>query len=51
MRKVVDTNYLKREELRAYLAEPSNFAVVTDYTIMEVLQGDRRSHSVQAAFR
>jgi hypothetical protein len=40
MRKVVDTNFLKCEELRAYLAEPSNFAVVTDYTVMEVLQGD-----------
>jgi hypothetical protein len=40
MRKVVDTNFLKSEELRAYLTEPSNFAAVTDYVVMEVLQGD-----------
>jgi hypothetical protein len=40
MRKVVDTNFLKSEELRAYMTEPSNFAVITDYVVMEVLQGD-----------
>jgi hypothetical protein len=40
MRKVVDTNFLKSDELRTYLAEPSNFAVLTDYTLAEVLQGD-----------
>jgi hypothetical protein len=40
MRKVVDTNFLKSEELCAYLTEPSNFAVVADYVVMEVLQGD-----------
>src|SRR5216684_1517933 len=40
MRKVVDTNFLQSEELRAYLTEPSNFAVVTDYAVMEVLQRD-----------
>jgi hypothetical protein len=40
MRKVVDTNFLQSEELRTYLANSSNFAVLTDYTIMEVLQGD-----------
>jgi hypothetical protein len=38
MRKVVDTNFLQSEELRTYMAEPSNFAVVTDYAVMEVLQ-------------
>jgi hypothetical protein len=38
MRKVVDTNFLQSEELRAYLTEPSNFAVMTDYVVMEVLQ-------------
>jgi hypothetical protein len=40
MRKVVDTNFLQTDELRVYLAEPSNFAVLTDYAIMEVLQRD-----------
>jgi len=40
MRKVVDTNFLQSDELRSYLAQPSNFAVLTDYAIMEVLQGD-----------
>jgi len=40
MRKVVDTNFLQSEELRAYLTEPSNFVVVTDYAMMEVLQRD-----------
>jgi hypothetical protein len=38
MRKVVDTNFLQSEELRAYLREPSNFAVVARYALMEVLQ-------------
>jgi hypothetical protein len=38
MRKVVDTNFLQSEELRGYLTEPSNFAVVADYAVMEVLQ-------------
>jgi hypothetical protein len=40
MRKVVDTNFLQSEELRAYLTKPSNFAVLSDYTVMEVLQRD-----------
>ena len=36
MRKLVDTNFLQSDELRTYLTEPSNFAVLTDYTLMEV---------------
>src|SRR5271156_5847833 len=39
MRKVVDTNYQNSPKLREYLSDPSNFAVVTDYTFMEALQG------------
>lgn len=40
MRMVVDTNYLTSQKLREYLSDPSNFAVLTDYVFIEVLQGD-----------
>lgn len=36
MRKIVDSNFLQREDLRAYLASsPEHFAVLTDYAAME----------------
>lgn len=38
MRKVVDTNFLKSEQLQEYLADPVTFAVVPDFAIMETLK-------------
>jgi hypothetical protein len=41
MRKIVDSNFLQRNELRVFLSEsPSNFAVLTDYVSMEAYKGD-----------
>jgi len=41
MRKVVDSNFLQSESLAAYLSESTdNYAVLTDYTAMEVYKGD-----------
>jgi hypothetical protein len=40
-RKVVDSNFLQCEALRAYLsASPDNYAVLTDYVAMEAYKGD-----------
>lgn len=39
MRKVVDTNYMKSPELREYLSDPANSAVIPDFAIMETLRG------------
>src|SRR5258706_13525979 len=39
MRKVIDTNFLKSEELREYLSDPTNIAVVPDFVVMETLAG------------
>jgi hypothetical protein len=38
MRKVVDTNFLKSDQLPAYLADPANHAVVADFAFMETLK-------------
>ncbi|WP_342724673.1 hypothetical protein AAFG07_37695 [Bradyrhizobium sp. B097] len=44
MRKLVDTNYLKSEKLREYLADPANIVVIPDYVMMEALaSGDAAS--------
>lgn len=41
MQNVVDSNFLRRDELRAYLASsPDNKAVLTDYVAMEAHKGD-----------
>jgi hypothetical protein len=41
MRMVVDSNFLQRPQLRAYLsASKSNFAVLTDYASMEAYKGN-----------
>jgi hypothetical protein len=41
MRKVVDSNFLQNEELRAYLARSDgNQVVLTDYAAMEAYKGD-----------
>ena len=41
MRKVVDSNFLRSPELRAYLAaSQSNVAVLTDYAAMEAYKGN-----------
>ncbi len=41
MQNVVDSNFLQRDELRAYLASsPDNKAVLTDYVAMEAHKGD-----------
>lgn len=41
MRKVVDSNFLGREELRKYFSQsPSNHVVLTDYASMEAYKGD-----------
>jgi hypothetical protein len=41
MRKVVDSNFLQREELRTYLARSRrNYAVLSDYAAMEAYKGD-----------
>jgi hypothetical protein len=55
MRKVVDTNFLQDEDLRAYLAaSPDNIAVITDYTEEEVLAAGKdniiKSTGILAAF-
>jgi hypothetical protein len=39
MRKIIDSNFLQREELRAYLSV-GNYAVLTDYAAMEAYKGD-----------
>jgi hypothetical protein len=39
MRKVIDTNFLKSDKLREYLSDPTNFAVIPDFAIMETLKG------------
>lgn len=39
MRKVVDTNFLKSDELREFLSDPANVAVVPDFVMMETLAG------------
>jgi hypothetical protein len=38
MRKVVDTNFLKSDQLQDYFADPANFAVLPDFAIMETLK-------------
>ncbi|QQN66751.1 hypothetical protein JIR23_14220 [Bradyrhizobium diazoefficiens] len=38
MRKVVDTNSLKSDELKGYLADAANVAVLPDFVIMEALK-------------
>jgi hypothetical protein len=38
MRKVIDTNSLKSDQLKEYLADPSDVAVLPDYVIMEALK-------------
>lgn len=44
MRKVIDSNQLQCEGLRAYLSKSkSNFALLTDYAAMEAYQGDTLS--------
>jgi len=41
MRKVVDSNFLQREELRSYLAaSTNNYAVLTEDAVMEAYKGD-----------
>lgn len=56
MRKVVDSNYLQKPELRQYLsASKQNTAVLTDYAAMEAYKGDTlasiyKSLSVLAEF-
>jgi hypothetical protein len=41
MRKIVDSNFMQREELRSYLATSTeNYAVLTDYAAMEAYKGD-----------
>src|SRR6266436_9165259 len=41
MRKIVDSNFLQRDELRDYLSESNeNFAVLTDYAAMEAYKGN-----------
>jgi hypothetical protein len=41
MRKVVDSNFLQCEKLRAYLSESTdNYVVLTDYAAMEAYKGD-----------
>lgn len=41
MRKVIDSNFLKRDELRSYLSRsPKNEAVLTDYASMEAYKGN-----------
>lgn len=41
MRKVVDSNYLRKPELREYLSKSkANVAVLTDYAAMEAYKGD-----------
>jgi hypothetical protein len=41
MRKIVDSNFLQREDLRTYLSESTeNFAVLTDYAAMEAYKGN-----------
>lgn len=41
MRKIVDSNFLRREGLRQYLAKSTNnYAVLTDYAAMEAYKGD-----------
>ena len=45
VRKVVDTNQLRDSDLRNYLARStSNFAVLTDYTMMEAYKGETFSN-------
>ena len=40
MRKIIDTNFLQCEGLKAYIAKfPQNYAVLTDYD-METYKGD-----------
>lgn len=39
MRKVIDTNFLKSEDLRQFLSDPANVAVVPDFVVMETLAG------------
>jgi hypothetical protein len=39
MRKIIDTSFLKTDELREYLANSANFAVIPDFAIMETLKG------------
>jgi hypothetical protein len=47
-RTVVDTNYLKSEELREHLSDPNNFAVIPDFAMMETLKmGDAKAISDQ----
>ena len=41
MKKIVDSNFLQRDELRAFLSQSAeNFAVLTDYAAMEAYKGD-----------
>jgi len=41
MRKVIDSNFMQRDELRSYLAASTgNYAVLTDYAAMEAYKGD-----------
>jgi hypothetical protein len=49
MRKVVDTNFLQDEDLRAYLAaSPDNIAVVPDYTEVEVVAAGKENHLIKS---
>jgi hypothetical protein len=41
MRKVVDSNFLRSDALKAYLAESTdNYVVLTDYAAMEAYKGE-----------
>lgn len=40
MKKIIDSNYLQRDELRDYLALKENYVVLTDYLSMEAYKGD-----------
>ncbi len=41
VRKVIDSNYLSREELRQYLAEtPQHYAVITSAALTEIVKGN-----------
>ena len=56
MRKVVDTNFLRRNELHAFLSKsPRNHVVLTDYAAMESYKGNtfetiRRSMEILSEF-
>jgi hypothetical protein len=50
MRKVVDTNFLKSDKLREYLADLVNIAVIPDFAVSETLKG-RDPTSIYSQFQ